>query len=84
MCVQVQTSQIIECIPFTRVFKYLRSHLTSALGAVIHGPLVSVLVHNAIVDADPTVNADTVLYQLVLIRLGGRCKRNIEDTNVVF
>lgn len=45
------------------------SHLTSALGAVIHGPLISVLVHNAIVDADAAVNTNVVLNQLSLICL---------------
>lgn len=65
--------------PDTRVLKYLRSHLTSALGAVIHRPLISVLVHNAIVDADATVNTNAVLYQLVLIRLGGRCRRHRQN-----
>lgn len=70
VCVRV-TSPIIKCLP-TRALKYLSSHLTSALGAVIHRPLISVSVHDAIVDADATVNAKTVLKELVLIRLGGK------------
>ena len=73
--------------PLTRVFKHFRdhthththtdwrSHLTSALGAVVDGPLVSVLVHDAVVDADAAVNADAVLNQLVLVRLGGKRRR---------
>lgn len=82
--------------PLTRVFKYFRhnihklmgarsrSHLTSALGAVINGPLISVLVHNAVVDADAAVNANAVLNQLVLIRLGGRCRRSRQNTDIVY
>lgn len=60
-----------------------RSHLTSALGAVIDGPLISVLVHNAVVDADAAVNANAVLNQLVLIRLGGKCRRS-KETQILF
>lgn len=48
-----------------------RSDLTSALGAVIDGPLISVLVNDPVVDADAGVNADAVFNQLVLIRLVG-------------
>lgn len=58
--------------PLTREYlTHWRSHLTSALGAVVDGPLVSVLVHDAVVEADAAVNADAGLNQLVLIRLGG-------------
>lgn len=54
----------------THVVKYsLESHLTSALGAVVHRPLVSVLVHDAVMDADAVVDANAILYQLVLICL---------------
>lgn len=79
--------------PLTRVFKYLihnilklmgahgRSHLTSALGAVIDGPLILVLVHNAVVDADTAVNTNAVLNQLVLIRLGGGRRRSRQNTD---
>jgi len=47
-----------------------RAHLTSTFSAVVDGPLISVLAYNTIVDADATVNADTIFNQLVLIRLG--------------
>lgn len=67
--------------PLTRVFKRLSAprgpHLTSALGAVVHGPLVPVLVHDAVVDADAAVDADAVLNQLVLVGLGERKRGNI-------
>lgn len=62
------------------MYMHLSSHLTSALGAVVNGPLVFVLVHDAVVDADATVNAKTGLNQLVLIRLrGGRRNRQNRD-----
>lgn len=85
-CVRVQ-SPITECIPpCTRKYsrRKLRSHLTSALGAVIDGPLGSVLVHNAVVDADATVNANAVLDQFVLVRLGGRCRRSRQNTDTCY
>lgn len=44
-------------------------HLTSALSAVIDGPFVFVLAHNAVVDADATMYANAVLNKLVLICL---------------
>lgn len=47
----------------------LESHLTSALSAVVYLPLFSVLVHDAIMDADAVVDTDVALYQLVLICL---------------
>lgn len=53
----------------------LRPHLTRALGAVVHGPLVSVLAHNAVVDADAAVDPDAGLDQLVLVRLEGGGRR---------
>lgn len=74
MCVCVCAR--VWCNPLTGVCTYLRdrrSHLTSALGAVIDGPLVFVLVYDAVVEAD----ADAVLNQLVLIRLGGNDKTRI-------
>ena len=48
------------------------AHLTSALRAVIDGPLILVLVDDAIVQTDANVDADTVHQQLVLIRLEDR------------
>lgn len=54
-----------------------RSHLTSALGAVIHGPLVSVLANDAIVDTDTTVNSNVGFNKLVFIRLRKRETRKI-------
>lgn len=65
------------------MFKYLRRnrhwrerggdpHLTSALGAVVHGPLVSVLADDAVVDTDATVDANAGFNQLVFIRLWKR------------
>lgn len=54
----------------THVIKYsLESYLTSALSAVVYRPLVSVLVHDAVMDADAVVDANAILYQLVLICL---------------
>lgn len=47
----------------------LEPHLTSALSAVVDLPLFSVLVHDAIMDADAVVDTNVVLYQLVLICL---------------
>lgn len=44
-------------------------HPTSALGAVVHRPLVSVLVHDAIVDANAAVDTNSVFTGLVLIHL---------------
>lgn len=49
----------------------MTSHLASTLGAVVDSPLVFVLVHNAVVDADAAANADAVHDQLVLVRLVG-------------
>ena len=48
------------------------AHLTSALRAVIDGPFILVLVDDAIVQTDATVDADAVHQQLVLIRLEDR------------
>lgn len=61
--------------PDTRAIQYLRSHLTSALSAVIHCPLILVLVHDAIVDADATMDAKAGLNQRVLISLGRKVKK---------
>jgi hypothetical protein len=49
------------CVPPT--------HLALALGAVIHGPLLAVLVHDAVVDAHAAVDVDAVPNVLVLNRL---------------
>lgn len=65
------------------MYMHLSSHLTSALGAVVNGPLVFVLVHDAVVDADTAVNAKTGLNQLVLIRLRGRGRRNRQNRDIV-
>lgn len=56
-----------------------RAHLTSALCAVVDGPLVSVLAHNAIVDADAAVYTDAVFNQLVLICLELERKRSTNE-----
>lgn len=47
----------------------LESHLTSALGAVVYLPLFSVLVHDAVMDADAFADTDVVRYQPVRFRL---------------
>lgn len=65
------------------LLEYMRSHLTSALGAVVHSPLISVLVHDTVVDADTTMNTDVVHNQLVLIRLGGRGGRHRKNRFIV-
>lgn len=56
---------------YLNVFRrlYVRPHLTSALCTVIDRPLVFVLAHNAVMDADASVNADAVVNQLVLVCL---------------
>lgn len=56
--------------PDARAIQRLRSHLTSALGAAIHRPLILVPVHDAIVDADATMDAKAGLNQRILISLG--------------
>lgn len=61
--------------PDARAIQHWRSHLTSALGAVVHRPLMLVLVHDAIVDADTTMDAKAGLNQRVLISLGGKVKK---------
>lgn len=43
----------------------LESHLTSALSAVVDLPLFSVLVHDAIMDADAFADTNVVRYQPV-------------------
>lgn len=53
---------------YTRCWEH--THLTSALCAVVHGPLISVLVNDPVVDTDTAVNVDAAFDQLVLIRLG--------------
>lgn len=55
-----------------------RPHLTRALGAVVNGPLVFVLAHDPVVDADAAVDADAVFNQLVLIRLGLERNRKLK------
>lgn len=62
--------------PDARAIRYFGSHLTSALGTVIHRPLMLVLVHDAIVDADATMDAKAVLNQRVLISLGEKCRKH--------
>lgn len=52
-------------------------HPTSALGAVVHRPLVSVLVHDAVVDANAAVDADAVFARLVLVDLGKTRGENV-------
>lgn len=54
----------------------MKTHLTCALSAVVHGPLISVLAHNAIVDADAAVDVDAAFNQLVLIGLWVKQKLN--------
>lgn len=62
----------------------LESYLTSALGAVVHRPLVSVLVHDAVMDADAVVDADAILYQLVLVCLWrGVKQRQVFSVSIV-
>lgn len=48
------------------------AHPASALGAVVHGPLVVVLVDNAIVEADATADVDAGEEVPVLVSLQGR------------
>lgn len=56
-------------------------HLTGALGAVVDRPLVLVLAHDSVVDADAAVDADAVFNQLVLVRLGVGGKQEKEKVN---
>lgn len=76
VCVSVwETSQGRTLRPnhAARVFKHLRlilgSYLTRALGAVVHRPLVHVLVDDAVVETDAPVAVDVSPDQLVLVRL---------------
>lgn len=46
------------------------SYLAGALGAAVHAPLVLVVVHDAVVDADPAVDVHLVFHQRTLLRLG--------------
>lgn len=64
-CVGGGVSRVGEC-----------PHPASALCAVVHRPLVSILVHDAVVDADTAVDADRVLAQLVLVDLGKMCREH--------
>lgn len=47
------------------------AHLTRALGAVVHSPLVSVFANNAVMDTNTSVDADPGFDQLVLVCLEG-------------
>lgn len=60
-----------------------RTHLARALGAVVHGPLVAVLAHDAVVDAHAVVDADAVPDQLVLVRLDLACEETTKEKHVL-
>lgn len=49
----------------------LVTYLASALGAAVHRPLVLVLVHDAIVDANATVDVEMSLHLLAIQSLWG-------------
>lgn len=54
------------------------AYLAGALGAAVHGPLVFVLVHHAVVEADSAVDVHLVFQQRAVLRLGERREKERE------
>lgn len=48
------------------------TYLAGALGAAVHRPLIFVLVHNAVVDADSASVVDLIFQQHAILRLWRR------------
>lgn len=53
----------------------MATHLAGALSAAVHRPLIFVLVHDAVVDANATVDVDLIFQQSAVLRLWGDRER---------